>query len=615
MCGASSSSAFTNVDRTVRRRTLSPRVGQGPLFSESPSLTLKPSYLRDEYDPSEQGEALLSTPLLQVEDVDDLHGRPSVLLVRNKLSIADCKPCPVEDIHQKLLGADAGADEDILESVPLTPRPDLSARTETASSITTRVSEIPRLPTPDFSSPRLGAFNFFRSGLNARSDKPGKSDSQLADGRATPVSMISRTRQQSMLSAVSSPLGMIQSISIPYVSMSEQAGRLKSFFMTTNTDEREASDLEVKRPIQARSNSDSSSASSDSATAVSISSSAHSSGRSSLVSEFPRTEKFTQKWPEPKFMKHLKRPRLKPDKFQYDKLALGPEQLVALSDVEIGLGLERIGQWSRPKWCLILSVLTVLGYSVAALTYSVVTWYQSKCPRRDGLIIIHSLTHLAWDHADVMLVADSDVLILITLCSILMLTSALVGLTGTLLNSRPILAVYAILLWPALISLLTVGYTSYKRSVFALDRKLNLAWSQWYTDIGRQVIQDSLKCCGFYDPVHEAVVTRRCYPRTPLPGCKGPLLRFERNNLTTLWTLAFSFLPLHLINIFVALLCANHVTDTFGKGLMPKKYRLRVEDVRANAHSLLMHFADGSKPPPIARAGSSTSYFREDKVS
>lgn len=613
MTRTSSSTALTNLDRTVRRRTLSPRVGQGPLFSESPSLTLKPSYLWAEYDPSDRDEALLSTPLLQVEDVDELHGQPSVLLVRNKLSNSDCNPYSAEPFHQKLLSLDDGTDRDILESVPLTPRPDLSARTETASSITTRVSEIPRLPTPDFSSPRLGVFDFFRSGLNARSDKAGKSDSQSVDGRATP--MISRTRQQSVLSAVSSPLRMIQSISIPSVSVSEKAGRLKSCFMTINSEERAASDLEVKRPLQARSDSDSSSASSGSATAVSISSSADSSGRSSLVSEFPRSEKFTQKWPEPKFMKHLKRSRLKPDKSQYDKLALGPEQLVALSDAEIGLGLERIGQWSRPKWCLILSVLTVLGYSVAALTYSVVTWYQSKCPRRDGLIIIHSSTHLAWDHADVMLVADSDVLILITLCSILMLTSALVGLTGTLLNSRPILAVYAILLWPALISLLTVGYMSYKRSVFALDRKLNLAWSQWYTDIGRQVIQDSLKCCGFYDSVHEAVVTRRCYPRTPLPGCKGPLLRFERNNLTTLWTLAFSFLPLHLINIFVALLCANHVTDTFGKGLMPKKYRLRVEDVRSNAHSLLMHFADGSKPPPIARAGSSTSYFREDKVS
>lgn len=380
MSGASSSSALTNVDRIVRRRTLSPRVGQGPLFSESPSLTLKPSYLRDEYDPTERDEALLSTPLLQVEDVDDLHGRPSVLLVRNKLSIADCNQYPAEDIHQKLLGSDDGADEDILESVPLTPRPDLSARTQTASSIfTTRVSEIPRLPTPDFSSPRLGVFDFFRSGLNARSDKAGKSDSRSVDGRATPVSMISRTRQQSVLSAVSSPLRMIQSISIPSVSESEQPGRLKSYFMTINSEERAASDLEVKRPLQARSDSDSSSARSDSATAVSISSSAQSSGRSSLVSEFPRTEKFTQKWPEPKFMKHLKRSRLKPDKSQYDKLALGPEQLVALSDAEIGLGLERIGQWSRSKWCLILSVLTVLGYSIAALTYSVVTWYQSKC--------------------------------------------------------------------------------------------------------------------------------------------------------------------------------------------------------------------------------------------
>lgn len=230
-------------------------------------------------------------------------------------------------------------------------------------------------------------------------------------------------------------------------------------------------------------------------------------------------------------------------------------------------------------------------------------------------VVCRKLTNIcsAWNYAEVMLVADNDILILLTLCSTLMLISALVGLAGTFLNSRPILAIYAILLWPSLISLLTVGYMSYKRAVFALDRKLNLAWSQWYTDLGRQIIQDSLGCCGFYDAIHEATLTKRCYPRTPLPGCKGPLLRFERNNLTAIWTTTFSILPLHLINIIIVILCANHVTRTFGKGIMPKAYRLRLNDVRINAESLLMHFANEARLPPIARHGSSLSYIREDK--
>ncbi len=223
------------------------------------------------------------------------------------------------------------------------------------------------------------------------------------------------------------------------------------------------------------------------------------------------------------------------------------------------------------------------------------------------------MSSIAWLHADVMVVADNDVLILITLCSILLLGTSLVGATGALLNSRPILAIYAILLWPSLISLLSVGYVSYKRTAFALDRKLNLAWSQWYTDLGRRVIQDALNCCGFYDALHEASFSARCYARSPLPGCKGPLLRFERNNLSTIWATVFSVFPLHLINIVVALLCSNHVTNTFGKGLMPKKYRLRADDVRTDAQNLLAQMGDVSRRPPMARAASSLSLIREDR--
>ncbi|KAH8114782.1 hypothetical protein DFH11DRAFT_1877594 [Phellopilus nigrolimitatus] len=266
---------------------------------------------------------------------------------------------------------------------------------------------------------------------------------------------------------------------------------------------------------------------------------------------------------------------------------------------DVGLGFESVGRWSGYKWSLLLSVFSLFGYSIAALIYSILTWYQT------------------WEHADVMLVADADVLILITLSASLLLLAALVGITGTLLNSRPLLAIYAILLWPALVSLLSVGYVSYKRAAFSLDLKLNLAWSQWYTDSGRTAIQDSLRCCGFADPLHEAAFGPRCFPRTQLPGCKGPLLRFERANLGTLWRLVFAAVPLHIVNIIVSLLCANHVTHSFGKGLIPKQYRLRGADVRADAHRLLEHFArDGGVtriPPPMARTESGIGFSREDK--
>lgn len=94
------------------------------------------------------------------------------------------------------------------------------------------------------------------------------------------------------------------------------------------------------------------------------------------------------------------------------------------------------------------------------------------------VININGLDSTAWNHADVMYVADNDILILIAMAASILMFTALLGLTGTLLNSRPILATYTLLLWPALISMLAVGYTSYKRYAFSLDHKLNFSWSQ-----------------------------------------------------------------------------------------------------------------------------------------
>ncbi|PCH40395.1 hypothetical protein WOLCODRAFT_68700 [Wolfiporia cocos MD-104 SS10] len=258
--------------------------------------------------------------------------------------------------------------------------------------------------------------------------------------------------------------------------------------------------------------------------------------------------------------------------------------------------MEKVDRWTTHKWCLLSSVCTVLVYGVAGLICALMTWFRT------------------WENADVMYVADYDILMLITLASSILLITFLVGISGTLLNSRPILAVYALLLWPAFIAILSIGYTGYKRYAFALDRKLNLAWSQWYTPVGRLTIQNALRCCGYYDALHEATASTQCYPRTPLPGCKGKLYRFEHENLATIWSAAFALVPLHIANIVVSLLCANHVTRTFGKGIMPKRYWLSGADVRADAERLMGTFPDGR---PVVRPGStrppSSTLFREDK--
>lgn len=55
---------------------------------------------------------------------------------------------------------------------------------------------------------------------------------------------------------------------------------------------------------------------------------------------------------------------------------------------------------------------------------------------------------------------------------------------------------------------------------------------------------------------------------------------FEKSNLDRVWVSALSLVPLHIANIFVALCCANHVTVRLRKGFVPKRYRLKNEDVR-----------------------------------
>lgn len=216
--------------------------------------------------------------------------------------------------------------------------------------------------------------------------------------------------------------------------------------------------------------------------------------------------------------------------------------------------------------------------------------------------------------------ADLLFSIVLLLASLLLLLSALVGLTGVLLNSRPILAFYNLLLWPTLLSMCLVGYTSYKRGAFQLDRKLNQAWSQFLDDAERLRVQEALMCCGYFNPFREyvflgnrlcrciglccvrrtcvrrgeaspyprrdpdiwretyyycrggwmrmltsfiraddATYSKKCYPRTTLPGCKGRWTSFERQSLHDFSTAAFSAIPLHLVNIVVALLCSNHV--------------------------------------------------------
>lgn len=170
----------------------------------------------------------------------------------------------------------------------------------------------------------------------------------------------------------------------------------------------------------------------------------------------------------------------------------------------------------------------------------------------------------------------------LTIASFVLLLTSLLGLSGALLNSRPLLAIYAVLLWPCLAVMLVVGYVSYRRAGLNLEGKLDQMWSQALSAAGRKVVQDEFLCCGYYNSYREvsfsrarkatdedfltvivssddATFTPTCFPRSNLPGCKGPLLRFETTLLQSIYRVVLGLVPLHLVNITLALLCANHV--------------------------------------------------------
>jgi hypothetical protein len=88
------------------------------------------------------------------------------------------------------------------------------------------------------------------------------------------------------------------------------------------------------------------------------------------------------------------------------------------------------------------------------------------------------------------------------------------------------------------------------------------------------LIEPQLRCCGYFSPYVEATVSPLCYPRSISPGCKNRYLKLERTVLETWYTISFSLVPAQILIIVAALLCSNHITYRFGKGLTPKRYRL-----------------------------------------
>jgi hypothetical protein len=223
-------------------------------------------------------------------------------------------------------------------------------------------------------------------------------------------------------------------------------------------------------------------------------------------------------------------------------------------------------------------------YAVAILIVALLVWFDVFY--RSDVIRVGNRTELiskscysSYHLLRASLTAIPAPLAVSTTAGALCLFTSLIGFAGIILNNRAFLAIYNLLLWACFALIVTPGYMTYKQHTFNLEGKINAQWSQTLGLSGRLRVQNQLDCCGYFSPFVEATSSNTCYARSTLPGCKSRYLKFERGVLKKWYIAAFAIVPAHLGIILCALLCANHVTYRFGKGLMPKRYRLDADSM------------------------------------
>jgi len=215
-----------------------------------------------------------------------------------------------------------------------------------------------------------------------------------------------------------------------------------------------------------------------------------------------------------------------------------------------------------------------MAYSLVGLIMCLLTWFN------------------IWSRADIVRTGNRPELVISTLATSIGVFTSMIGWSGIVLNNRSFLAIYNLFLWITFIFLLVPGYLSYKRHTFNLEGKINAQWSRDLGPEGRLRVQNVLRCCGYYSPFVEATVSQTCYSRSILPGCKLRYLQFERMALRKWYTVVFSIVPVHIGIIVAGLLCSNHVTYRFGKGMMPKAYRLDISSLAVIADQYVGYVAD-----------------------
>ncbi|KAG2008012.1 tetraspanin Tsp2 [Coprinopsis cinerea AmutBmut pab1-1] len=235
-------------------------------------------------------------------------------------------------------------------------------------------------------------------------------------------------------------------------------------------------------------------------------------------------------------------------------------------------------RWTRFKWILFFTNLLLSLYSLGTFIVCLLTWFD------------------VWKHAEVIRFGNRTELVLSTLASSLGILTSVIGWAGILLNNRMFLSIYTLMTWITFIFLVTPGYITYRKRTYNLEGKVNQQWSRNLGPVARTRIQNQLSCCGYFSPYVEATVTQTCYSRSVLPGCKLPYLSYQRRILQVFWKTAFAVVPAHLVVMVAALLCSNHVTYRFGKGMMPEAYRLNMDSMAVIMDQYAAQLADQYGP-------------------
>ncbi|KAI8334741.1 tetraspanin Tsp2 [Chlamydoabsidia padenii] len=238
-------------------------------------------------------------------------------------------------------------------------------------------------------------------------------------------------------------------------------------------------------------------------------------------------------------------------------------------------------RWTLHKWWLLLSNSVLFCMGIGLLLAALLTYFK------------------LYQRADVVIVGERVILNLILATGAICLFTSLLGYVGIMLNNRPILTIYNLLLWVCFGTIASIGYTAYRKNKWNIEGKLSYQWhydldsdarSRIQANVSRIInhgmltnycMQNKLHCCGYkmFSDFHEN--SNKCFPRTLLPGCRFKYQQFTISFLTYSYIGAFSCIPLILFVLFSGLLCANHINRKFGKNLPPKLYRLDYQGIVA----------------------------------